>query len=265
MKYLLADKEVIDFHSKTYKFASKVNQLCFEQNEKETKYPMASEALFSLSSDTVALHRAIKSLCESGWAFPCSILLRSMLDCMINVGIICNEPQKAEYMGFKYMHCYIKGTLSDSKSSKEHKDYAKRSLSQAIEKLPQNYKGKAQDFFGQKRSAYWFNPEFSKPSDVLEKLASPGTQELYRIYSGSTHGGFIGNRIFRDEPDNTHPNPRADKKAQNLALVASSRFLIEISTVRGNFEVGGISKFREAIIGEFQELNKFMLGVPNKQ
>jgi hypothetical protein len=59
---------------------------------------------------------------------------------------------------------------------------------------------------------------------------------IYDVYSGGSHGGFIGLRILKDEPDHVHPNPRPDPHSQNLALAASARILLEAMNVRDGFE-----------------------------
>lgn len=256
--FLAAETEIVDFHIKAFKFASVINQVSMEQNKRETKYPLASGALFSLSSDAVALHRSIMSLCESGWAFACSIILRSLLDCLISVGIICGERDQAEYMGFKYTHFHMKEDLAATHVSEELKRITRTQLKEGITKLPVKDRERAELFFRQKMRGYWFCPEYKRPSDYLNSASSPDIQKLYSQFSGSAHASFVGMRLLRDQPDYIHPNPRQDKRGQNMALAGSTRLLVEITHLRGTFELGDIESSYRTVLEEFQELRKYL-------
>jgi hypothetical protein len=58
---------------------------------------------------------------------------------------------------------------------------------------------------------------------------------MYRQFSGSTHGGFIGTALFDDSPDMADINPQEYPRRGRSAVVAS-RILLDISYLRGQFE-----------------------------
>jgi hypothetical protein len=73
----------------------------------------------------------------------------------------------------------------------------------------------------------------------LDSLLSPEIRFVYDTHSGGAHGGYLGLRILKDQPDQVHPNPRADPRSQNLALAGSTRILLEAMNIRDHFENAG--------------------------
>jgi hypothetical protein len=64
--------------------------------------PMSTYALANVHYTAILCHRGIRELCEQGWALLSSVLLRTMLDHIINCIAITAVPKRADYMGFKY-------------------------------------------------------------------------------------------------------------------------------------------------------------------
>lgn len=184
-----------------------------------------------------------------------------MMDMLVSVGIIVNDRGQSEYQGFKYTHSFLKAEYINinEKQEKKRKSAIEFQIKDGINNLPDAYKSKALDFmFKEKLYSYWFCPEFDKPSDAIKALSSSmyGLNDLYRRFSGSTHGGFLGLRLCRDNPDDLIPKPTADRKGQNLALIGSSRVLLEMCRLRESFEVGGMGKIHQNLMEEFRGLEK---------
>ena len=59
---------------------------------------------------------------------------------------------------------------------------------------------------------------------------------MYRQFSGSAHGGYLGALLFDDSPDMAKINPEEHPRRTRPAIVASSRLLLDISYMRGQFE-----------------------------
>jgi len=209
LKLFVASQSVVDFHEKASNFAFFVNHFIFENIDKNNRYPVASGALLSLSCDALSIHQSIRSLCEAGWAFSCSILLRSLMDCLLNVGVICSRKNEAEYMGFKYTHYFLKTALSDRSNSEELRNIYLKQKQEGLDKLNQHNRQKAEEFFRGKQQGYWYNPEYKNPSEILKKFTSSDIQYLYNVYSGSAHGGFSGLKMLRDNPNDIHPDHSA--------------------------------------------------------
>jgi hypothetical protein len=79
---------------------------------------------------------------------------------------------------------------------------------------PQNRKQEFRGFIANfKPLPYWFCPQFLSPARIFKDLM-PRLFEMYRQFSGSTHGSFIGSVLFSDSPDapsidpqRIHPEP----------------------------------------------------------
>jgi hypothetical protein len=79
--------------------------------------------------------------------------------------------------------------------------------------------------------AYWYSPEYHRPSDLL-KLASVPIQDLYQLFSGPAHGSFSGQVLLNDDSTVQDINPRPHPLWTPRAIEASSRLLLEIGHSR---------------------------------
>src|SRR5579872_4780137 len=122
--FLRADKRILDFHAKAEFFARFVSKEA--QSETSTK-TLSKGAMHVSTIDAVALHRSIFSLCKGGWAFSCPIILRTMIDILINVAVIVtsNNP---ELLAFKYFHASTKQLLLNENVPQETKEHLKKGL-----------------------------------------------------------------------------------------------------------------------------------------
>jgi hypothetical protein len=76
----------------------------------------------------------------------------------------------------------------------------------------------------------------------------PGLFEMYRQFSGSTHGSFIGSVLFSDSPDAPSINPQENPGRMRNAIVASSRLLLDISFARGQFDrIADLTEYKEIV------------------
>jgi hypothetical protein len=82
---------------------------------------------------------------------------------------------------------------------------------------------------------YWFCPEFTSPGRII-KDHIPRMFDMYRQFSGTTHGSFIGSVLFSDSPDAPSINPEENPKKTRFAIVSSSRILLDVSFCRPQFD-----------------------------
>lgn len=238
--YLRVSRGISQLHADAQEYASQVNCSIAEANGGILRHPLSGGALFALTADLFGLHRAVLSLCQDGWTFTTVALLRSTIDLAISAAVITERESDAEFRGFKYTHFFMKGQLSDAALPAEARAGICAQIEKGIAKLPAGQRQKAKDFiFREPLRGYWFCPEYARPTDVLDQLFRPDIRDLYNIFSGGSHGGFLGLRILKDRPDDIHPNPRSDPRSQNIAMVVSTRMLLEVMHLRDRFEIGG--------------------------
>jgi hypothetical protein len=166
-----------------------------------------------------------------------------MLDLLMSAAVITEREREAEYRGFKYTHFFLKAQLNDASLSPEARAAVRAQIEKGIGRLPTNHQQKARDFmFRERLWGYWYCPESKRPTEVLDRLFPPEIRFLYDTYSGGSRGGYLGLRILKDQPEEVHPNPRADPRSQNMALVGSTRLLLEAMNIRDHFKNGGANQ-----------------------
>ena len=98
-----------------------------------------------------------------------------------------------------------------------------------------------------KPRAYWFCPQFLSPGRIFKDLI-PRLFDMYRQFSGSTHGSFIGSVLFSDSPDAPSIDPQENPARTRNAIVASSRLLLDISFARGQFDgIADLAEYKEIV------------------
>lgn len=184
--------------------------------------PFSGAALHSLSQDSLVLHRSVATLCLSGWVAASPLLLRAQFEMLMNSSIIWNDDDP-EFMGFKYQYFYLVDGYRDHTSSRETKRNAKTQINAGIGGLPQVLRDRARDFaYKSKQQLYWYRPEISGPTDAIEKYGREGIADTYRYLSSSAHGGFLGMRLFRDEPNRVSASERVDPASCASAIGITS-------------------------------------------
>lgn len=238
---LRADGAIIRLHADAQGYASAVNASIAAAHGGVSPHPLSGGALYALTADLFGMHRAVFSLCEDGWAFAAVAVLRSMMDLLLSAAVITEQEPDAEYRGFKYTYFFLKAELNEAALSAADRTAVRARIEEGINLLPPEHQQRARDFmFRERLWGYWYCPEFRRPTEVLDRLSSAEVRALYDAYSGGSHGGYLGLRILKDEPNQVHPNQRPDPRSQNLALVVSTRLLLDTMSIRDRFENGDV-------------------------
>ena len=162
-----------------------------------------------------------------------AVILRTMLDLYANILVIVNaKNNESEFMAFRYTHCFLKANLNDPVLA----DEPKKQIMEGLKQLHDDIRSKAHDYiFKGKLLGYWYSPEYSNTKNILDTFDTSLKSDFYNKLSSASHGGLLGLRLFKDSPDEKNPNPRADKKSQNLALSVSNHLILEIFGRYGHF------------------------------
>jgi hypothetical protein len=200
---------------------------------------LSSEALNVLAFSAILYHRSVRTLCEEGWAPTAPVINRTLLDILANCVAVTNQPGIANYMSFKYMSHFHRTWLTDPQITAPEQTEVNAVLNMMANRLEAADQIKAQQLRAHPKPAiYWFRPEYNSVEAIMKLCAVP-IYQLYRIYSGPTHGGFAGKFMFDDDPHQEDIEPRAHPKNVSRAVVASTRLLIELCRVRDHWDNGG--------------------------
>ena len=227
-----------DLHSEVINFALDFNTKAAKSYAQHDRGPLAYKALQRLHRTGIATHRSIRSLCEAGWRPVTPVLLRTMLDLLVSVFAVGKEPDDAEWMGFRFMaHGMIEGMV-DKDAQPHHQ--AANALQIAILKSclspKDDLRAKATiASYEVKVPSYWYHPEVPNPGSAIFQNM-PHLFDLWKCFCGSTHGSDIGAVIFADDPDNLGIGPEEHPFKTRLAIVATSRLLLNISHARAQCE-----------------------------
>ncbi len=229
-------KDLEILHDEVIEYAVRTHKASVAKHEQVPDGPISHGALFTLHRSAIINHCSIRSLCETGWTTTSPTLIRTLLDILASAYAIVSKPEDAEYMAFKFMCLHFIQSLSDPDTPAE----LRKSNSDQLEKSRQQIRGenlKRVDelIANYKPQPYWFRPEFISPGEIF-KNAMPRLFYMYRQFSGSVHGSFIGSLLFNDSPDVAGINPEENPNRTRSAVVASSRLLLDISWARGQFE-----------------------------
>jgi hypothetical protein len=193
-------------------------------------------ALANLHMRAIIIHRSIRDLCEAGWTPVTGILIRTLLDIYVNCLAIAIVPEDSEFMAFRFLLAFPLSRVNDSTLSKEIRQAHREEIEVAISRLPSKDTARATALITDTtRKSYWYQPEFSNPSDLLRRTIGD-MPFLYRTFSSSTHGGVVGLALLDDEPDTPNINPKRHPRKTPISIVASSRLLLEITFLRDQIE-----------------------------
>ena len=197
---------------------------------------VALSALSVLAHEAVCLHRAIEVLATEGWAFGAPILMRSMLDLALSALVIVNAD-RPDVAAFEYLYAFTKS--DDYQSNPAAQKEAQESVDKHMKQMTPADREQAAGYLASTKSRpYWYSDRFSNPRAVIQAYGSPELEGMWRRLSSATHGGYIGMRMFRDDPFRLDINPRKDPRAAAFVLVGSTRLLIEMLHVWEHF-LGG--------------------------
>jgi hypothetical protein len=226
---LCASPEAIRAHRKASIFADYVRTTA-EERQGSYEGRFAATALTSIQVDAQAIHGAVLSLCDGGWAFAAPVLLRTSFELLLSALVIARGEGDREYLGLRYTHAYLKAALREAQVGDSLRNDAREQLESAIGRLPVEVQMKVRQWaFKEPLEKFWYQPEFKGPSDVIKAYGNDAVRDQYQALCGPAHGGVLGLRVFRSEPDKVHPAPRCDPSPQSSALVLSSWFLTQIT------------------------------------
>jgi hypothetical protein len=162
-----------------------------------------------------------------------------MLDVFASCVAVVNRPALADYMGFKYLSHFQRKWVADPDTTDPERRAVTVSLDEMLNRLQPADQVKARELLADpKPRPYWFQPEYQSTQRVLELSTHP-IYEMYRIHSASTHGGYAVKLIFADDPDSEDIEPRNHPKNIFKAVMASTRFLLEVCYIRDHWEHSG--------------------------
>lgn len=124
-----------------------------------------------------------------------------------------------------------------------------------VSMLPLELQSAAKDVLKEKDAAYWFQPEFSRPTEIVEKYGTNHFRWLYRIFSSAAHGGFFGLRYFRDKPFELSVNPRLPMgRAGAMLMLHSSSLLVDLIMIRDSYQKLGYKENEKLILSYFDRV-----------
>lgn len=196
--------------------------------------PTAS-ALDVISHDCARLHRAIAMICMSGYSCTAAILARTQMDLMIETMVITLDENKSDLMAYKYLYFASKKGINEEAHPLAERERAKRTCIDGLQLLPEELREDAKKFvFHEKLGSYWYASKYKSPKEVLKQYM-PGWEDIYDGLSGAAHGGYIGMRSFRDQPDELGLEPRKPGLAAQRILTFSARFMLDQTLYRAHF------------------------------
>ncbi len=203
---------------------------------------MASEALNALTFNAILTHRAVRTLCEEGWTPVTPVLNRTLLDIFANSVAVVERPERADYMGFKYISDFYRKWLTDPEITDAERQSANAALAMFVARLSEADQVRARALIQEGRPrTYWFKPEYNTTRDLLD-LSPHNIHALYRLLSSVTHGGFSAKLVFNDDPASEDIDPRQHPRNTARAIVASSRLLLELCYVRDHWDNLGVGE-----------------------
>lgn len=198
------------------------------------------DALFTLLHDATIVHRSVGTLVLSGWASSAAILVRTVLDISASAAAILRGKVPA-LNAFRYFYAGMRRLSRDERHPSDQRKRLRAQMRARVESLPVELKSAAVAALNEKDRKYWFSPEWSGPKEVLQAASIEGIAEIYQQLSASAHGGFMGFRLFHDNPDSWGINPRLPLGEKSLVvLTMSSRFLVELVSMRNDYEHLGL-------------------------
>jgi hypothetical protein len=200
---------------------------------------LGSEALNALMFCAILTHRSVRTICEEGWTPIASILNRTLLDIFANCVAVVNKPAGADYMGFKYLTHFLRKWLKDPNITADERTGVTATVEETVNKLQTADQGRARTLLAESEpTPYWFQPEYGSPKRVLALSPHP-IYEIYKLFSGPTHGGYAIKILLNDDPASENIEPRQHARNVPKAIVGSTRLLVEVCYVRDRWEFEG--------------------------
>jgi hypothetical protein len=228
-------------HNDVIQYSSDIHA-SFDKNSSLSTY-----ALANIHYTAIFCHRGIRTLCEEGWTPLSSVLIRTMLDHIINCIAITAVPARANYMAFKYIAPLFMKLSTDPIKTDAERKVGRDALEKLVEWLSPGDQSEAKAFIKKNNpAAYFYSEEYRRPMDVL-KLA-PNLQPVYKEFSGPVHGGFSFQVLLNDHLAMQDINPREDRQSSKQAMRASSMLLLEIGHARSAWNTLGHEEEYEKLL-----------------
>lgn len=243
-----------DIHEFCVFIADEYQKKSAKVNQSKEWDDIVRSALVSITHETVILHRGLGDLCFEGWSGAAAPIFRTMLDLMVSLLAIGHSscPQIA---AFRYFHAGYRRETRRTEKSREWRADARRFLMARISMLQEEFQSAAKDVLNEKDGAYWFQPEFKNPTEIVERFGNDQFQWLYRTFSAAAHGGFFGLRYFRDAPFELSINPRLPMGSAAAKLILhSSRLLVDVIMARDGYERLGFKENESSILSYFDKV-----------
>ncbi len=249
-------------HDAVIDYAVAVQKAAAERHEKKSDYPLSHGALFTLHWRAIVIHRAIRTLCVTGWTPVIPILVRTLLDIIASCYVIVAKHEDSEYMSFKYMGSYLIQALQEGDYPPEVLKFDREQLDELRAQAKGTDVGRVDQFVKDyKPQRYWYKPEYENAGKIL-KTASTDLFSIYRVFSSAVHGGFLGSALFDDTPDMADVNPHEHPRRTRAAIVMSSRILLEISYMRDRFESAGLEEQYKTVMKDLYMPQKAKMDPP---
>jgi hypothetical protein len=157
----------------------------------------------------------------------------------LSAAIVTERPEQAELRGFRCTHYLLKAMLTEGDAAAQRAN--RRQIEAGLARLTGEDREQARRFiFNDPLPPYRYAPAYyHRPQEAADALLIPKLASYYAKLSSAAHGGFFGLGLFRDEPDTIHPNQRSDPWSQALALLTSSRIVLDQARARDKFELNG--------------------------
>jgi len=227
--------EIIEFGSILQKTSA------FKKQQKNHIEDNVYTVFYKINAFAITLHRAVITLCEGGWAHTTPLLIRAILECSANCLVVINNDSP-EYMAFKYLYFPYLEVLRDEGSSEELKAKIGADLRTGLNKIMNSeVKRKAEEFVsGEETFRRWFKPEEESITSIIKKYGGEETPFAYGALSTATHGYHFGMGLFKDNSDIITIDPMENPEKSKLAIIFSSRHLLEHLLIRNQYETLGL-------------------------
>ncbi len=159
-------------------------------------------------------------------------------------------------MGFKYLTHFHRGWLKDPEITDPERKNATAIIDELVSRLLPSDQTRACILLAEAKPAiYWYQPEYEGPKKLLALAAHP-IYDQYRLLSGSTHGGYSMKVLFNDDPNLEDIEPREHARNVPAAILASTRFLLEVCYIRDRVDNLGVGKvIYQHILASLTQLN----------
>ena len=226
-------------HTDIIERASNLQAAASAKYERIPVAPNSEAAFHRLHQFALVQHRATLALCEHGWSQAAPSNVRTLLECLINLGVIVEKD--SEYRAFQYLYGYVLLALRRPDPSLPNGPTEKGELQSVLDKgigpLEEPLKSRVLEWTanGELPGNYWYSEYYKGPSLVVKNLL-PSVLPMYRIFSSTSHGGFFGTYFFLDAPENPGINAQSNPRTAKFLVGASCRFSIEICHLRSRFQ-----------------------------